>query len=553
MQNEFTNKLKESCSAILPMILVIVLINYAILVPEGTSFDTVTAGNRILFGPSMASLLLSALPLILGTTLFSVGVEKSIAKIGEIVGTTLTRRKSITMLLVVAGLMGFLATLAEPDLSVLASRVSKDGIYHWLLIIVAGIGVGVFMVLSVLRVVFNKPLKYWLSMGYLLIFTLFCFADKNLFATLCFDAGGMTTGVVTVPFILSLGMGVAQVLGGDNAEDDSFGYSGLCSMGTVLACTIFFLLIQKTALSDIEDNLSSMFRMGTSTTDSMLVPLSTYSEMGATYLRNFVSSLKDVALSMTPIVLFFVVFNLFAGMKGKALGSVVIGFVYTFLGLVLFFLGAESGFMPVATSIGKFFAAAGPSKEWLFFLVGGLTGFISMLAEPSVRILAENVSEVSRGVISKRVIFLALCLATSLAIVLNIVRIQTNFPALYLYVILFLVAIALSFLTPDIYVGIAIDAAGVATGTMAGCFFLPMFIGFTSSLYENQFGPYENFGEAIMENGFGVVGTMSILPIILMELVGIAVVLKTKLSYRKALRRSYEPDDSQVIHLPMEA
>lgn len=541
MLTETLNRLKEATFSILPIVAVLFILNFSI---PGLSLES----NGSKFGPVMVSLLISIVPLIIGTAAFSIGAEKSVAKIGEVVGTTLTKRKSLILLLGIALLLGFLATLAEPDLTVLASRISADG-PDWSLIVIAAIGCGVFLMVAILRVVYNKPLKYWLTIGYGLVFTLGCFADQSFFSII-FDSGGVTTGVITVPFIIALGMGVAKIMGGENSEDDSFGFSGLCSLGTVLSAMVFSIIIKKTgALSGIQDILDSKFNLSeiTSATDSMMIPLESYQAMGKLYLTNTIHSIKDVAISLSPIIGFFIIFNIFAKIKGKALYSVIIGFVYTFVGMVLFFMGAESGFIPVASAFGTYFAKSGSDSLWLFIICVAVLGFISMLAEPSVRVLAVNVSEVSRGVISKAIIYIALGFATSLALILNTIRVQYNIDFIYFVIPLFLIALTLSFLSPDIYVGIAIDAAGVATGTMASCFFLPMFIGFSSVLYS---GSGDGFGAAIMKNGFGVVGIMSVMPIIAVEIVGLTAIIKTNISYKKALESIVEPDDSQVIHLP---
>lgn len=547
MLKETLSRLKEASFSILPVVIVVLIFNFAV---PGMTLES--DGSK--FGPVIVSLMISVIPLIVGTALFSIGAEKSVAKIGEVVGTTLTKRKSLVMLLVISLLLGILATIAEPDLTVLASRISESG-PNWSLIVIAAIGVGIFLVVAILRVVYNKSLKYWLAMGYGLVFTLGLFADPDFFSVI-FDSGGVTTGVITVPFIIALGMGVARVLGGENAEDDSFGYSGLCSLGTVLAAMLFSVVIKRTgALDGIQKVIEEKFDINniTSSTDSMMIPLENYAQLGKLYLSNSLSSLKDVSLSITPIVCFFVIFNFFAKIKGKALGSIVIGFVYTFFGMVFFFLGAESGFIPVASALGKWVSqamVAGENVLWLFVLICVVLGFISMLAEPSVRVLAVNVSEVSRGVISKKVIYIALGIATSLALLMNVFRVTYNIDFYYFIVPLFLLALGLAFLSPDIYVGIAIDAAGVATGTMASCFFLPMFIGYASILYANNLQGNKSLGSSIMKNGFGVVGLMSVMPIIAVEVVGLIAILKTRMAYRKALAQVVEPDDSQIIHLP---
>ncbi|MBQ8141829.1 MAG: DUF1538 family protein [Bacilli bacterium] len=540
MGKEFLVKFKEACFAILPVVFVIAALNFII-----PSFSLEENGDK--FGPILTTLLISILPLILGTALFSIGAEKSIAKIGQYVGTTLTKRKAIVLLVFIGLLLGVLATLAEPDLSVLAQRISPNG-PDWLLIVIASVGVGIFLAVALIRVILNKPLKYWLAMGYGLVFALACMADGDFFA-IVFDAGGVTTGVVTVPFIIALGVSVSSVLGGKNAEDSSFGYSGLCSLGTVLSVMVFNLILKNIGgIENIKLNLADKVTHGV-----MFAQVGSYSEVGIIYLESFLDSLLNVAISMLPIALFFVVYNFFLKVKGKALLSIILGFAYTYVGLVLFLMGAESGFIPVASGFGNWFAShdGATSYLWLFLLVGVLLGFISMLAEPAVKVLANNVSEVSHGVISQPLIFVSLGAATALAIVFNIIRSIHNIDIIYFVAPLFILAIGLSFLVPEIYVGIAIDAAGVATGTMASCFFLPLFIAFTSSRITEGMSALE-IGTQIMRNGFGIVGIMSIMPIIAVESVGLFAKIKTAIAYQRALSSILEPDDDQIIHLPLE-
>lgn len=538
MRKELLHSLKESSFAILPIVIALIIINFCIPgleLNEGTKF-----------GPIMVALVISIVPLILGTTLFSIGAEKSVARIGEIVATKLTKRKTIFALIVVVFLVGLLATIAEPDLSVLAERTGGSNGKDWSLVIVAAIGVGAFLTIGILRVLFNKSLKYWLAMGYGLVFTLGCLADKNIFS-IVFDAGGVTTGVVTVPFIISLGVSVANILGGKKAEDASFGFSGLCSLGTVLFVMIYMILLRNMTFEIDGNILDGMEKTQQALTSIRFEQLDTYLDLGVLFKDEILASLKNVTISMIPILSFFVLFNFFAKVKGKALLSIYVGFGYTFIGLVLFFLGAESGFIPFAFAFGKWFGTQGKDILWLLVLIGIILGFISMLAEPAVKILADNVSEVSRGSVSKKIIYIALGCATSMAITLNAIRVTFNIDMMYFVIPLFLIAIVLAFVAPEIFVGIAIDAAGVATGTMASCFFLPLFIGYTQKMYQG-----DGLGENMMRNGFGVVGLMSIMPIIAVEIIGVSTIVTENLAYRKALNTILEPDDSQIIHLPCE-
>ena len=541
MLDELKEKIKESTTAILPMVILILIINFAILVPKHASIEE----NNSLFGPVTLSLIIATVPLLIGTALFSIGAEKSVAKIGELVGEVLTKRKTIKLLLAVSFMMGFLATMAEPDLSVLSSRISPSG-PDWMLILVGAIGVGIFLVVGILRVAYNKRLRYWFPIGYGIVFTLVLLIDPS-FTSIVFDAGGVTTGVVTVPFILSLGMGVARVTSKNDADDDSFGFSGLCTLGTVLLVTIYAVILSKTGMiKNIQNNLAIKFD-SYNATDQIMQGLDSYMDMFALYGHNVLHSIQNVAISMAPIVVFFVIFNLFVRLKGRNLYSIIFGFALTFIGLVLFFLGAETGFMPVATKLGKYFGGVAKDDLLLFILVGAVTGFISMLAEPAVSVLAKNVSEVSRGAISKNLVLISLCIATSISIFLNIIRIRYNIEIVNFLVPLIIIAIVLSLFSKDMYIGIAIDSAGVATGTMASCFFLPMSIGYVSSFYVGK----ENFGSILMANGFGIIGIMSIMPIITLELIGAFGTIKETIVQKNLLSKFIQEDDVQVIHLPL--
>lgn len=515
-------KLKEAVFAILPVVAVMAIV--PLCVPN---MGLEQGGSK--FGPIMTSLLISAVPLILGTALFNLGVEKSLVKIGDIVGSTLTKKKTIGLLLFVGFLMGVLATLAEPDLSVLASRISPDG-PNWTLIVIAALGVGIFMLVALVRVIFNKPLKYWLTIGYLFAFTLALFADESFFS-IVFDAGGVTTGVVTVPFIIAIGVSVARSIG-NSSGSDSFGYSGLCSLGTVLSVMVFSIVLKNTGgIEQIQNVLASK---------DFFASIDGYSGIAPFYFSNFLSALKDVSISIAPIVVFFFVFNFFLKLPKKEVFSILIGLVYVFFGLILFLMGAESGFIPVGTQYGIYFSD--PENFTLFLFIGFLFGAVAMLAEPAVKVLADNVAEVSHGVISEVMIYVFLCLAIGIAIVLNILRAQYRIPYLHFAVPLFLLALVLSYFVPGIYVGIAIDAAGVATGAMASCFFLPMFIAYTKELYST--------GPSIMAYGFGVVGIMSMMPILAIESLGLFSTVKTEMQNRQALKKILEEDDNQLIHIP---
>lgn len=533
--NEFLLKLKEAAISIVPVFLLIIILNFSL---SAISLDDPSFNN---VGPVFVSFCISIVPLVVGLALFSMGADKAMGKIGEIAGTTLTKRKSLFLLLIIGFLMGVLLTLAEPDLSVLSSRFFP-GNERWILMIITAIGVGVFLVVAMLRVIFQKSLKTWLIIGYGLVFALGCVTNDS-FYSIVFDSGGATTGAVSVPFVLALGIGVASIRGGKNAEDDSFGYSGLCSLGPLVSVMIMSAFLSNgSALESIENGLVD-------SAIGLTASIPTYRDISTFYLDNFVSSLSEVALSMSPIVVFFFVYQFFLKLKKRELVSIFVGLLYTFIGLVLFLMGASSGFIPVATSIGE---GAVSLNFPLFLFIGFAIGCLIILAEPGVHVLADQVSEVSRGALGKKSIYIALCLATGLAVVFNAIRIRYNIPIAYFVIPIYILAFALSFFVSEIYVGVAFDSSGIATGTLSSCFLLPMFIGYSLGVYNDPSFNYQtiNEGQFILENGFGVLGMVSVMPLVAIESLGLFGILKSKKAYRRALLQQLEKDDNQVIHLP---
>ena len=521
MGKEFLSKFRESAFSILPIFVLIIVLNFASVsfrLDEGT-----------LAGPTFVSFVISAIPLLLGMTLFNMGAEKAMGKIGEVVGTTLTKKKSLVLLAVIAVLLGTLMTIAEPDLTVLSQRLLPSG-PNWLLVAIAAIGVGVMLAVAVVRVILQKSIKIWLVIAFGLVFALGCMADPDFFP-IVFDSGGATTSAISSPFIIAFGVGVASVRGGKNAEDDSFGYAGLCSLGPLISVMLLGIFLDKNfILENLGKEMSSM----TSSLDS-------FAAIGPFYAEQTVSAILDVTLSILPIVVFFFVYNFFLKLRGKELLSIVIGLIYTYIGLVIFLLGANSGFIPVATALGSNFVHV---DEWIFILFAFVIGCLIIIAEPAVHVLADQVAEVTSGTIRKGQVFLFLAIGTGVSVLLNVIRVVYNINLIYFVATIYIVGFVLAFVVPDIYVAIAFDSTGVATGTLSSCFLLPLFIGFVNLSSGGDV-------ESVLREGFGIIGMISTMPVIAIESLGLYGMIKNKMNYNKALKKVKEPDDSQVIHLPV--
>ena len=521
MGKEFVSKLKESALSISPILILLLVLNFA--------SPQFRMDQGSFAGPTFTTFCISAVPLIVGMTLFNMGAEKAMGRIGEAVGTSLTKKKSLILLAVIALLLGTLITVAEPDLTVLSQRLLPSG-PNWLIVAVAALGVGAMLAVAVVRVILQKSIKIWLVIAYGLVFALGCMADPDFFP-IVFDSGGATTSAISSPFILAFGIGVSSVRGGKNAEDDSFGYAGLCSLGPLISVMLLGIFLDK---NYILENLGAELSGMTTNIDS-------FAQIGPFYADQTLSALLDITLSITPIVVFFFIYNFFLRLKGKDLLSIVVGLLYTFFGLWIFLIGANTGFIPVATALGKNFVTLSPA---LFLGFGFLVGCLIIFAEPAVHVLADQVTEATSGTIRKSQVLLFLAVGTGFSVLFNVLRVLYGIPIIYFIATIYVIGFVLAFLVPDIYVAIAFDSTGVATGTLSSCFLLPLFIGFTSATSGGSI-------EAVLTDGFGIIGMISTMPVIAIESLGLYGKVKTKMAYAKALKKVKEEDDSQVIHLPV--
>lgn len=459
----------------------------------------------------------------LGMCLFSIGSEQSMTKVGMHIGSAITRRKSIVMIVIIAFLLGLMITIAEPDLTVLADLVGNNGLMNsWIFKLCIGIGVGIFLVIGLCRIIFQKSLRLWIIFFYCIIFGLACLFGENGSAIfeISFDSSGVTTGPITVPFLLTFGAGVAAVRGGRNSSGDSFGVTGLCSIGPIIFSMIMFLPFQN----------SEIFKTVTNPID--LSP-------------NFVDVLSrislEVLIAISPLILFFLFFNFaFIKLTKTELLRILIGFVYTYAGLTLFLVAANIGLIPIGYSIGNGIMDLGMDYSYILIILSTVIGCAIVLVEPSVHVLVTQVEEISGRAISKKSILISLCIGVASAICLAVIRITygNNFNIMYLYVPLFLLAIALTFTVPDIYVAIAFDAGGVASGTMASCFVLPFIIGIGAS---------DNTVNGV--TGFGVIGLISVMPIITIQFLGLSASIKSKFVMFRARKSLAMEGDDQIVNL----
>ena len=497
-------KLKESTVSVLPVTVIVLLLNLTPLVHF-------TAEESIVF-------ILSALLLIIGMALFNLGADIAMTPMGEQIGAGLSKSGKFGLLLAVSFVMGLFITIAEPDLTVLASQV-KDIIPQNLLTITIGIGVGIFLVLGILKIVFRIDLSKMLTFFYMLLFALVSIVligGNENFLPLAFDSGGVTTGPITVPFIMAMGLGVANALGDKRNRENSFGFIALCSIGPILTV----MLLGAFSSGEISYT-NSGYPM-----DVSHLPLA------------FLTKMKDVGIALAPIVAcFFVLQSIFMRSNKKRNKQILIGIVYTFIGLVIFLTSVDVGFMPIGYKMGVHLAQN--AQEPLMIIFAFLIGLAVVLAEPAIHVLNKQVETVTGGAVSKRSMLIALCVGVGSAIALSVVRIIFDFSILYYLIPGYFLSLGLSFFVPKLYTAIAFDSGGVASGPMTSTFILPFVVGICSVLQPT----------AILADAFGLVAMVALAPLISIQTLGFKAVVTKNVQEKIALKRILETtDDKQIIN-----
>lgn len=517
-------KLKESFLSTLPVLAVVLLLHFI----PGVGFD-LTINQLVVFS-------ISAFLVVIGMWLFNVGAETSMHKMGELVGSSLTKKQNMALLIIIFFLFGVFITLAEPDLTVLAGQVPS--IPKELLIGMVGLGVGVFVVIGALRILFQKSLKIWLLGFYGLMFALCLLIDRS-YIPLSLDSGGVTTGPITVPFILAVGVGIATSRAGNKSTSDSFGLVAFASIGPILMVLILALIFR--------GNLSYTFEMSPlidPTAEGYVEEFNLLSIWnGFVYAMlphgNEYGSILSVSISLSPVLLFFIIYELiFIKLPARKVWSIVFGVVVAYLGLVLFMTAVSAGFLPIGQKLGLELAQG---ELWMLVLVGAFLGIAAVFAEPAVHVLTNQMEEISDGAVNRVTVLLALALGNGIAITLSVLRIYfgIEFSLLYIVVPGYVLAFALSFAVPDIYTAMAFDSGGVVSGPMNTTFILPFAIGACFSMHGN---------DLIMTNAFGTIAVVAMMPLIMIQLIGLSATIKTRAQYRIARNRIREEFDDQIIH-----
>ena len=476
-------KLKEAAASVLPVTAIVAVLCLALV--------------RVDVGLMLSFLLGSGL-LILGMGLFTLGAELSMSRVGNLIGAKMTKSRKLWFILAVSFLLGVAITMAEPDLQVLATNV--PAIDKTVLIVTVSVGVGLFLMLCMVRILFSVSLRLLLIVFYALLF-LGAFLSDAGFLSVAFDSGGVTTGPMTVPFIMALGVGVASIRSDENAKADSFGLVALCSIGPVMAVMLLGAIYPTDTQADV---------------NMVIGGFETTVELGGAYLRSLPTYMLEVAMALLPIFVFFLLFQVFSlRLRRLPLTKIVMGVGYTFLGLVLFLTGVNVGFSPLGYVLGKELVTSGLSA--LLIPLAMLMGSFIIDAEPAVHILNKQVEELTSGAISAKAMGLSLSVAVALANGLAMVRVLTGLPILYFLLPGYAVALGLSFFVPRTFTAIAFDSGGVASGPLTATFMLPLAMGACTAL-----------GGNVMTDAFGLVALVAMMPLITVQVMGGIYVLKSR-------------------------
>ena len=495
-------KLKEAAASVLPVTAIVAVLCLALV--------------RVDVGLMLSFLLGSGL-LILGMGLFTLGAELSMSRIGNLIGAKMTKSRKLWFILAVSFLLGVAITTAEPDLQVLATNV--PAIDKTVLIVTVSVGVGLFLMLCMVRILFSVSLRLLLIVFYALLF-LGAFLSDAGFLSVAFDSGGVTTGPMTVPFIMALGVGVASIRSDENAKADSFGLVALCSIGPVMAVMLLGAIYPTDTQADV---------------NMVIGGFETTVELGGAYLRSLPTYMLEVAMALLPIFVFFLLFQVFSlRLRKLPLTKIVMGVGYTFLGLVLFLTGVNVGFSPLGYVLGKELVTSGLSA--LLIPLAMLMGWFIIDAEPAVHILNKQVEELTSGAISAKAMGLSLSVAVALANGLAMVRVLTGLPILYFLLPGYAVALGLSFFVPRTFTAIAFDSGGVASGPLTATFMLPLAMGACTAL-----------GGNVMTDAFGLVALVAMMPLITVQVMGGIYVLKSKQKTQAPAMPSF--GENEIIEL----
>ncbi|HHU33342.1 MAG TPA: DUF1538 domain-containing protein [Clostridia bacterium] len=483
----FIEKLREVLLSVVPITIIVLLLNFTF-----TPLEI----------PLLIRFLLGAVFIILGLAIFLVGVDIGITPIGTFMGSALAKTNKYWIVGIVGLFLGFIINIAEPDIHILAGQVdfvTAGGISKLSIVVVVSIGIGLMLALGFLRIVYNVPLYKFLSITYLLIFALALFSSPE-FLAIAFDASGATTGALTVPFMLAIALGVSSLKKDSKAsEKDSFGLVGIASAGAIISVLMMSILSKS-------DKLKGTMEYKISQETSLITP----------FMEKLPVVLVEVTLALLPIALLFLIFN-FVSFKltKRPFRKIVKGLIYTFVGLVLFLVGVNAGFMDVGGIVGHKLAML--ENKFILVLTGFCLGLVTILAEPAVYVLTHQIEDVTGGYVPRKLVLIALSIGVGFSVALSMLRIIVPEIKLWHYLLPgYIIALGLMYVAPKLFIGMAFDSGGVASGPMTATFILAFAQGAAEAIE----------GANVMVEGFGIIAMVAMTPLIALQTLGLIFKIK---------------------------
>ncbi|HIY08029.1 MAG TPA: DUF1538 domain-containing protein [Firmicutes bacterium] len=513
MNEKLKEKIHESLSSVLPITAIVLVLSVTLAPME--------IGTLALF-------LTGAVLLIIGMGFFQLGAEMAMTPLGQGIGGRLVKSRHLLLIVAVGFLMGVVITISEPDLQVLANQVAS--IPNQVLIWTVAVGVGIFLVIAILRILFHIGLSQMLLVFYVLLFLLSFFTPSE-FTAVAFDSGGVTTGPMTVPFIMAVGVGLSAARSDPDGTNDSFGLIALCSIGPIMMVLLLGIFYHPT------EAVYTAVQVPTVLTTRDVI-------------QQFVLALpqygEEVLISMLPVVGVFVLFQLMTRhYRRRQVLRISVGLLYTLIGLILFLTGVNIGFAPVGNLLGSGLAGDGWMK-WLLIPIGIAIGYYIVKAEPAVQVLNEQVEDLTGGTISRQMMNLSLSVGVACAVALAMVRVLTGLNIYWILIPGYMLALVLSRLVPQVFVGIAFDSGGVASGPMTSTFLLPLAMGACTAV-----------GGNVVTDAFGIVALVALAPLIAIQIMGLIFAYKSKVhphpSHEPAVEDAVLDLDDTVVDLEEES
>ena len=480
--NILVEKIREVFVSVFPITVIVLILHFTIAPVELYQLFRFIIGAVLIF---------------FGLSVFLLGVDLGVSQIGYLMGSVLVKSNKVLIIGIVGLILGFFISIAEPDLHVLANQidlVTSGTISKISILVIVSIGIAILMTIGLFRIIFNISLQKILIGMYSLVLV-FSFFSSPEYLAIGFDASGATTGAMTVPFILALAVGVSSLKkNGITSEEDSFGLVGITSIGPILSIILVSLLIRQNTFSDVVVDQIPY-------SSSVLYP----------FIQKLPIIMSEIMLAMLPLLVVFILYKFInKDLPKRAFIRILKGLIYAYIGLVIFLLGVNAGFMEVGYMIG--YKVASLNGQWIIVVVGFILGLVTVLAEPAVHVLTEQIEDITTGYVQKRIINIALSAGVGIAVALSMLRIVIPGIQLWHYLLPgFSIALLMSFFVPNLFIGIAFDSGGVASGPMTATFILAFSQGAASATQ----------GANVLIDGFGMIAMVALTPLIALQIIGI--------------------------------